>query len=392
MSINALLSFAVWVTGCIVICIILYRHRDLPSRMLSFSLFTLNYTILIIFLFESKYILSVPFLFRTGPLLYYLTVPSFYLYVVFVLKERKQLYWKDALHLLPALIYLIDFVPLFLQSNQFKRNILNALLTHEQEVLYFSEGWLSPPKIHFLGPILIAFVYIFFIAKLLLRQYRPGVKPGNNPDMLHWLTTAAVLYFFIEIFGLLTFIFTPVNQWLLTTVSIMITFFSMSIILFFRPHILYGIQVKVTSSGSHPPEKQKQHIFPEEKINEMKILFENYISKQHYLHRNTSVKYVADELALPPYILSAFVNEVYHMHFNDLINQYRIKYIEDGLASKKWGGLTLEAIAQAAGFNNRITFLNAFKKVEGMTPTQYIQKLRDDENRDESENDHVKDI
>jgi hypothetical protein len=33
------------------------------------------------------------------------------------------------------------------------------------------------------------------------------------------------------------------------------------------------------------------------------------------------------------------------MHFNDVINLHRIKYIEDGLTNKKWESLTLEAIA-----------------------------------------------
>ena len=114
MNLTALVSFAVLVTGCIVASIVLYRNKDLPSRMLSFSLFTLNYAVLLIFLFESEYIVYTPFLFRTGPLFYYLMVPSFYLYLVFVLKKRKQLRWLDALHLLPSIIYLIDFLPLFL--------------------------------------------------------------------------------------------------------------------------------------------------------------------------------------------------------------------------------------------------------------------------------------
>ena len=90
MNLTALVSFAVLVTGCIVASIVLYRNKDLPSRMLSFSLFTLNYAVLLIFLFESRYIFYVPFLFRTAPLFYYLMVPSFYLYLVFVLKSASS--------------------------------------------------------------------------------------------------------------------------------------------------------------------------------------------------------------------------------------------------------------------------------------------------------------
>ena len=118
----------------------------------------------------------------------------------------------------------------------------------------------------------------------------------------------------------------------------------------------------------------------------MQNLFENYITKQYYLHQHTNLKQVATELKTQPYVLSTFINHVYRMHFNDVINLHRIKYIEDGLTNKKWESLTLEAIAGKAGFNNRITFLTAFKKFTGITPTQYLKKLRDTKKRGEHKN------
>src|SRR6478752_1305232 len=105
MSFSALFSFAVVVTGCIIISIILKKYKSLSSRLLAFSLFSLNFTVLLIFLFESRYILYVPFLFRTGSFFYYLVMPSFYLYAVFVLKARRYPRWTDALHLVPAMLY-----------------------------------------------------------------------------------------------------------------------------------------------------------------------------------------------------------------------------------------------------------------------------------------------
>src|SRR6478752_4535705 len=99
MNLNALLSFAVLITGCIVNSIVYYKHKDIPSRLFAFSLLSLNYVVLLIFLFESKYILNVPFFFRTAPLFYYLVVPSFYMYLVFVLKKSTPLHWADCLHL-----------------------------------------------------------------------------------------------------------------------------------------------------------------------------------------------------------------------------------------------------------------------------------------------------
>src|SRR5215510_6776464 len=145
MNLNALLSFAVFVTGCIVIAIVFYKHKDLSSRLFALSLFSLNYVVLLIFLFESRYILYVPFFFRTAPLFYYLVVPSFYLYLVFVLKKRSHLHWKDSLHLLPSIIYFIDYIPLFLSTPEYKLQLINTLIGHEENALLkFGEGWIMP--------------------------------------------------------------------------------------------------------------------------------------------------------------------------------------------------------------------------------------------------------
>ena len=87
MSFSALFSFAVLITGCIVISIVLNKHKDLPSRLLAFSLFSLNSTVLLIFLFESKYLLYVPFCLE--PDLFLLPGDAIVLRImVFVLKSR----------------------------------------------------------------------------------------------------------------------------------------------------------------------------------------------------------------------------------------------------------------------------------------------------------------
>jgi len=376
MNLNALLSFAVLITGCIVNSIVFYKHKELSSRLFGFSLFCLNYTVLLIFLFESRYILQVPFLFRTAPLFYYLIVPSFYLYLVFVLKKRTRLHWMDALHLLPAVIYFIDYIPLYLSTTEYKLQLINTLIAHDEKALLkFGEGWIMPARVHFLAPMSIGLVYLAFAAKLLLHYYRFTIEHNKKLGILRWLITACSLYLLLEVSSLSIFLFASGNQWLLTTICIMVIFFTISLILFSEPYLLYGRYFNATYSGNENGKKHKQVNLPDERVIELKQLFENYISKQYYLHQHTNLKQVASHLNTQPYVLSTFINHVYRMHFNDVINQHRIKYIEDGLTNRKWESLTLEAIAGKAGFNNRITFLTAFKKFTGTTPTQYIKKL-----------------
>jgi len=382
MNLTALVSFAVLVTGCIVASIVLYRNQDLPSRMLSFSLFTLNYAVLLIFLFESEYILYVPFFFRTGPLFYYLMVPSFYLYLVFVLKKRKRLRWTDGLHLIPSIIYLVDFTPLFLTPATDKLQIINSLVNHDQKtVLKFNEGWLMPPRIHFLGPVVIGIVYILFASRMLLEYYREGTKNRQKRAILVWLATAVSLYFLLELSSLGIFFFAPAHQWLFTTVAVLGFFFIMSLILFSKPYILYGAYLSDTAQQAEAPKRQGQPNLQPEKIRELQQRFDHYISQQYFLNPDTSLKEVARRLNIPSYVLSIFIHQVYQMHFNDVINSHRVNYIREGLTNEKWDTLTLEAVGELAGFNNRITFLNAFKKFTGVTPSQYVRGVQDKKNK-----------
>ena len=110
---------------------------------------------------------------------------------------------------------------------------------------------------------------------------------------------------------------------------------------------------------------------------ELQERFDRYISDQHFLNPATNLKEVASRLGIPSYVLSIFIRQAYQMHFNDVINSHRVNYIKEGLTHEQWDSLTLEAVGEIAGFNNRITFLNAFKKFTGITPSQYVKSLQD---------------
>ena len=65
------------------------------------------------------------------------------------------------------------------------------------------------------------------------------------------------------------------------------------------------------------------------------------------------------------------------MNFNEYINHQRITYLLGQLTENpEWRLFTLEALGQKVGFNNRYTFLNAFKKVTGETPSVYLKSGR----------------
>jgi len=101
---------------------------------------------------------------------------------------------------------------------------------------------------------------------------------------------------------------------------------------------------------------------------------EEYLrTSEVYTNAAISIKDVADATGISKNNLSKSINVTLGKNFFDLVNGFRIEKSKALLMSKKEKGLTLETIAEQCGFNSRITFNNAFKKVIGVTTTEWLK-------------------
>lgn len=62
--------------------------------------------------------------------------------------------------------------------------------------------------------------------------------------------------------------------------------------------------------------------------------------------------------------------------FRELVNEYRIKHVLAAIVNNEHKVFTIEHIYLEAGFLQQSTFNRVFKKVTGLTPSQYIENLR----------------
>ena len=97
--------------------------------------------------------------------------------------------------------------------------------------------------------------------------------------------------------------------------------------------------------------------------------------KKPFLTKGYHMKDMADELRIPVYQLSAFMNQVMGMNFNDYINRFRIRYCESLLQANQNPRPSLKELASQSGFNNRNSFADAFKKFTGQRPSEYLRNL-----------------
>lgn len=85
-----------------------------------------------------------------------------------------------------------------------------------------------------------------------------------------------------------------------------------------------------------------------------------------------SIEYLATMVGSNVKYVSQTINEIFQKNFNTLLQEYRVKEACKRLAdSNRYGHLTIEAISEGVGFKNRSNFTTVFKKVTGLTPSQY---------------------
>lgn len=72
--------------------------------------------------------------------------------------------------------------------------------------------------------------------------------------------------------------------------------------------------------------------------------------------------------------VSMVINSTYNRNFKTLLNEYRIREACKRLVdTENYGNITIQGIFQSVGYTNATSFNRSFKKVTGMTLTEYLR-------------------
>ena len=89
-----------------------------------------------------------------------------------------------------------------------------------------------------------------------------------------------------------------------------------------------------------------------------------------------SLQMLADMVESNTKYVSWIINDTYKKNFKTLLNEHRIREACRRLAdTEHYGNMTIQAIYEELGYNSAASFIQSFKKVNGITPSMY-QKLR----------------
>ena len=100
------------------------------------------------------------------------------------------------------------------------------------------------------------------------------------------------------------------------------------------------------------------------------------IKEKMFLNSSITLGEIADKLSVVPRYLSQVINELKGQNFYDFVNSYRIEEAKKILSDPSHDDEKILAVLFESGFNSKSVFNTVFKKITGITPSEYRRKYK----------------
>lgn len=356
--------------GFLFSCIILYSKNGREKSMIFINLLVLTISLNNIqsWILAKDFFIEYFFLDYVHIPWHFLIAPFFYMFLINYLEIEKQS--KNILKIILPIFILtisirISFVSFFSNKNT-------------EDVAFLFEKYTSLEEIFSLIVSLIVFVYSF---QILSKKEQLFTKILSY-DNLKWIYTFFKLGLLTYVFWIIAlaisvalnfkeFIYSYYPLRVLTTVLIYWIGFQAILqlrLLKERKNIRKTLQTKISIIAKK--EEITDGINSKEK--NLFIKLNAFISKhQKFTESKLSLESLAKEFEISPNKLSTIINNCASKSFNEYINEFRVELAKQLLIDSDYMNYTITAIGLESGFNSKSTFYAAFKKVTGITPSQY---------------------
>lgn len=124
-------------------------------------------------------------------------------------------------------------------------------------------------------------------------------------------------------------------------------------------------------------ENQSQEV--DEKTGKILDKLDEFEEGDLYVDSRMSLAFLASYLSTNTITLSKIINTYKQMNFNDYINGLRIRYIIEKIKNEpKFEQYKISYLAEVSGFSSHSIFSKAFKKSTGVTPSQFLDYLKEE--------------
>ncbi|GEN76566.1 transcriptional regulator [Chryseobacterium hagamense] len=128
-----------------------------------------------------------------------------------------------------------------------------------------------------------------------------------------------------------------------------------------------------------PMVEEKRFSLNEDKVEELLQKLKAFEDKKEFTQKGLTIGKLAAQLGTNSNYLSQVVNEYKKVNFNKYLSELRINYITNLLfEDKKYLKYNIETLARECGIASRQNFSDLFYEINGIRPTDFVKKRREE--------------
>lgn len=125
-------------------------------------------------------------------------------------------------------------------------------------------------------------------------------------------------------------------------------------------------------------QEEKKYGISEEKVSDILNKLETFEAKKEFIQKGLTITTLSQQLNTNNKYLSHVINEHKGKSFSKYLAELRIEYITQMLCSnKKFLDYKIEALSEECGIASRQNFSDIFYEINGMRPTDFIKKIKE---------------
>ena len=301
--------------------------------------------------------------------------PALYLSVVYFTSPDKAFKKRDYFHFIPFAVFLLFIVPgLFGERiNILSGNLPGIVSAVLSQLAFFS--------------VKIQLVVYWLLSFYRLRQHQKNIRLINStikPIDLSWLKylllgiVGMIILWLNELFFRISVLsaFAPLGY---ATGVLLISYFLLAQkeIYPFEEAELNDISLIINNTEEEAREV-KQRLTDDQLITLKARLIFLMENEKIYLDNELNLPQLAKRMGVSSHDLSYLLNKGFNKNFFQFVNAYRVSEAKQLMQSDSHKHLNLLGIAYSSGFNSKTTFNISFKKETALSPTQFIQQLKEE--------------
>ncbi len=157
-----------------------------------------------------------------------------------------------------------------------------------------------------------------------------------------------------------------------------IIFIALTILLFPRIRnvrsipILNGLRkLRNRKTGLTPLNGKKKDNKKQESAELFAVIEKKIIDEKIYLDPSVKLGRIARSLHVPEKKVSKAINEIGGDNFNSFINRFRVEEAKQLMLDPRNRNYTIDAMAELAGFSNKVSFYKSFRKITKKSPREF---------------------